>query len=103
MHSPNSAKTRLFQISGFWADYGQTAPYCLLLRPESPYRGPLDVAIDRFELNGKIELHGAPGHQCSGNAANGSIMLHSVAAFHCNRRKSGRPRPHNVSLSTFES
>jgi hypothetical protein len=28
---------RTFQVSEFWAVDGQTAPYCLLLRPESPY------------------------------------------------------------------
>jgi hypothetical protein len=42
---------------------GQSAPYCLLLRPEPPRRrGPLDLAIEtRFELNGKIGLHWAAG------------------------------------------
>jgi hypothetical protein len=40
---------------------------------------------DRFELNDKIGLHRAAGQQCIGNAASGSIMLHSVAAFHCNQ------------------
>jgi hypothetical protein len=40
---------------------------------------------DRFELDGKIGLHRAAGQQCNGNAASGSIMLHSVAAFHCNQ------------------
>ena len=30
-----------------WAGDGQTAPYCLLLRPESPCRrGPPDLAIE---------------------------------------------------------
>ncbi len=62
---------------------GQSAPYCLL-RPEWPCRsGPLDVAIDRLEINGKIELH-------------------SVAAFHCNRHKSAAP-DHTTFLSTLES
>jgi hypothetical protein len=38
---------KTFQISGFWADYGLSAPYCLLLRPQSPCRrGPLDLVIE---------------------------------------------------------
>jgi hypothetical protein len=72
-----------------------------LLRPESPRRrGRLDVAIDRFELNSRIELHRAAGQRCSGNAANGKIMLHSVAAFHCNRHKSAAPD--HTTFSPFE-
>src|SRR6266851_703068 len=44
---------KTFQISGFWADYGQTAPYCLLLRPESPYgHGALDLAIETASIQG---------------------------------------------------
>jgi hypothetical protein len=51
----------------FLAVDGQTAPYCLLLLPESPCRrGPVDFAVDFgnrgcFELNGKIGLHWAAG------------------------------------------
>src|ERR1700758_2594905 len=44
------------QSSGFWAGDGQSAPYCLLLRPESPCRrGPLDFGNrDHFELNARF-------------------------------------------------
>ena len=37
---------KTFQISGFWADYGQTAPYCLFLRLESqpaPFWGKFNL------------------------------------------------------------
>jgi len=43
---------KTFQISGFWADDGQTAPYYLLLRPESPCRlGELELAIETAASN----------------------------------------------------
>ena len=49
------------------ADYGQPAPYCLLLRPESPYGcGPLDLAIKtafievaRLDCTGYLLAHEA--------------------------------------------
>jgi len=44
-----------FQISGFWADYGQTAPYCLLLRPESPY-GPPSAGVPLHSNRGLAAL-----------------------------------------------
>jgi hypothetical protein len=56
------------EISGFWADYGQSAPYCLF--------APTGVAIpprtagfgnrDRFELNGKIGLLRRQDNSASG-------------------------------------
>ena len=51
-----------FLISGFWADYGQTAPYDLLLRPESPYgRGALDLAIETAPI--QVARLGCTGRQ----------------------------------------
>jgi catechol 2,3-dioxygenase-like lactoylglutathione lyase family enzyme len=69
------------------ADDGQTAPYCLLLRPESPCRlGQLDLAIEtasnRITKLNCTELQ----NDGVGNAVNESIMLHSVVAFHCNQQ-----------------
>jgi hypothetical protein len=52
-----------FEISGFWADYGQSAPYCLFA-PTGIAMPPLTAGFgnrDRFELNGKIGLHRAAG------------------------------------------
>jgi hypothetical protein len=71
----------------FRADDGQTAPYCLLLRPESPCRlGQLDLAIEtasnRITKLNRTELQ----NDGVGNAVNESIMLHSVVAFHGNQQ-----------------
>jgi hypothetical protein len=50
---------KTFQISGFWADYGQSAPYCLLLQPESPCgRGPLNLASSTIEVADFEEVSG---------------------------------------------
>jgi hypothetical protein len=46
-HSPSTLGTAKTQSSGFRAVDGQTAPYCLFLRLESPCRlGQRDLAIE---------------------------------------------------------
>jgi len=57
-----------FQISGFWADYGLSAPYCLLA-PTGVAMPPRTAEFgnrDRFELKGKIGLHRPQDHSASG-------------------------------------
>jgi hypothetical protein len=48
------------EASGLWEDDGQSAPYCLLLRLESPCRrGPLDLAIETaFIQVGRLDCTG---------------------------------------------
>src|SRR5437899_3967239 len=51
-----------FQISGFWADYRQTAPHCLLLRPEShTVAEPWIWQLRPLRIKCNIGLHWAAG------------------------------------------
>jgi hypothetical protein len=76
-----------------WHSHGQSAPYCLLFRPESPYATEHWIWQSR-PLPFKRQDWVAPGgrissyrwrHKCIGDASSGSITLHSVAAFHRNQ------------------
>jgi hypothetical protein len=87
--TPNSADTRL---SWFWADYGLSAPYCCCSdrsRHAAPDRRIWQSRLLRIQWKDWI-------------------IVHSVAAFHCNQHNISNPRllpfgHHNIPvLSRFE-
>jgi hypothetical protein len=90
--SPIASRFRKKISFRWWAVDGQTAPYgLLLLRPESPSRlgqliwqsRPLRITWqDWIAPGGRIILHWSAG--------TGSILLRSVAAFHCSQHPVAR-------------
>jgi hypothetical protein len=63
-YSPNSPATKTFQIAGFWASDGQTAPYCPVVPTGVPCgRGALDLVIETASI--QVARLGCTGRRIS--------------------------------------
>jgi hypothetical protein len=79
---------RNFRTSEFWAVDGQTAPYRLLLRPESPYGGDSGVRAASLLNTFKLELQ---------------VIAFHVTVKHHSCMATEKPHPRRHSSDAFPS